>query len=410
MDNTGVAEENGSSLPNISYIDRLEEKLAILKAISETEMPSETPNEPPRRIDQTGVKENQFLDFKVRSGKFFVETIETILVGVDFAVANVISIVMNKRNTVTSSYATSSRQTASSKQATPSKRATSKSGVGSGVQSLLGKAKQKTRNQGSIDQTKERDGGKCTLLHTTVKEAVHIYPVAQTKAAAACKNSLCALGFIWGGDTCDKFKDVLSIKDFDIPKNMITLDNAPHHLWDTGKITFSPVLCLPNRIDLAIRVLEPLDWSKRKGAGSQLPEGFATDPRTRMKGDIDPTDKITKKAAKKPVEVSFMSADTQYRINDGHLFTVTSDDPSLLPSAELLELRDRIMVMMTLKEGADADDDVLSSAILGWSERVGQELASLTTEEVNEMTWTSSVIQQPEDVGDMFPPEGQPEH
>ncbi|KAJ0273523.1 hypothetical protein COL940_009805 [Colletotrichum noveboracense] len=253
-------------------------------------------------------------------------------------------------------------QTASSKQATPSKRATSKSGVGSGVQSLLGKAKQKTRNQGSIDQTKERDGGKCTLLHTTVKEAVHIYPVAQTKAAAACKNSLCALGFIWGGDTCDKFKDVLSIKDFDIPKNMITLDNAPHHLWDTGKITFSPVLCLPNRIDLAIRVLEPLDWSKRKGAGSQLPEGFATDPRIRMKGDIDPTDKITKKAAKKPVEVSFMSADTQYRINDGHLFTVTSDDPSLLPSAELLELRDRIMVMMTLKEGADADDDVLSSA------------------------------------------------
>ncbi|KAH9225375.1 hypothetical protein K456DRAFT_1731927 [Colletotrichum gloeosporioides 23] len=361
MDNTGVAEENGSSLPNISYIDRLEEKLAILKAISETEMPSETPNEPPRRIDQTGVKEN-FLDFKVGSGKFFVETIETILVGVDFAVANVISIVMNKRNTVTSSYATSSRQTASSKQATPSKRATSKSGVGSGVQSLLGKAKQKTRNQGSIDQTKERDGGKCTLLHTTVKEAVHIYPVAQTKAAAACKNSLCALGFIWGSDTCDKFKDVLSIKDFDIPKNMITLDNAPHHLWDTGKITFSPVLCLPNRIDLAIRVLEPLDWSKRKGAGSQLPEGFATDPRIRMKGDIDPTDKITKKAAKKPVEVSFMSADTQYRINDGHLFTVTSDDPSLLPSAELLELRDRIMVMMTLKEGADADDDVLSSA------------------------------------------------
>ncbi|KAI8160952.1 hypothetical protein K4K49_005779 [Colletotrichum sp. SAR 10_70] len=400
MNNTSVAEGNGSSLPELPYIDCLEEKLAILKAISETEIPSETPNKPPRRIDQTGVKENvwaaflvatvdelqQFLDFKVRSGRFFVETIETILLGVDFAVANVISI-------------------AYSKQATPSKRATSKSGVGSGVQSLLGKAKQKTRNQGSIDQK---------------------------KAAAACKTSLYALGFIWGGNTWDKFKDALSIEDFDTPKNMITLGNAPHHLWDTGKITLSPVLCLPNRIDLAVRVLEPLDWSKRKGAGSQLPEGFATDPRIKMKGHIDPTDKITKKAAKQPVEVSFMSADTQYRINDGHLFTATSDDPSLLPSAALLELRDRIMVMMTLKEDADADDDVLSSAcggddaqrilfgdedveinledkVLGWSERVGQELASLTTEEVNEMTWTSSVIQQQEDMGDMFPPEGQPE-
>ncbi|KAJ5009646.1 hypothetical protein K4K57_008447 [Colletotrichum sp. SAR 10_99] len=295
MDNTGVAEGNGSSLPDISYIDRLEEKLAILKAISETETPSETPNEPPRRIDQTGVKENvwaaflvatvdelqQFLDFKVRSGKFFVETIETILVGVDFAVANVISI-------------------ASSKQATPSKRATSKSGVGSGVQSLLGKAKQKTRNQGSIDQTKERDGGKCTLLHTTVKEAVHIYPVAQTKAAAACKTSLYALGFIWGGNTCDKFKDALSIEDFDIPKNMITLGNAPHHLH--------------------------------------------------------------KKAARQPIEVSLISADTQYRIKYRHLFTVISDDPNLLPSAELLKLRDRIMAMMALMEGADADHHILSSA------------------------------------------------
>ncbi|KAI8217952.1 hypothetical protein K4K53_008987 [Colletotrichum sp. SAR 10_77] len=385
MNNTSVAEGNGSSLPDLSYIDRLEEKLAILKAICDTEIPSETPNEPPRRIDQTGVKESvwaaflvatvdelqQFLDFKVRSGKFFVETIETILVGVDFAVANVISI---------------------------------------------GKAKEKTRNQRSIDQTEERDGGKCTLLHTTVAEAFHIYPVAQAKVAAACKNSIYALGFIWGGDTCDKFKDALSIKDFDIPKNMITLGNAPHHLWDTGKITFSPVLCLPNRIDLAVRVLEPLEWGKRQGAGPELPEGFATDPRTKMKGDIDPTDKITKKAARQPIEVSLISADTQYRIKDGHLFTVTSDDPNLLPSAELLKLRDRIMVMMALMEGADTDHHMLSSAsggddaprilfgdkdveidledkVLEWSERAGQEFASLTTAEANEMAWTSSVMQ-----------------
>ncbi|EQB59549.1 hypothetical protein CGLO_00030 [Colletotrichum gloeosporioides Cg-14] len=445
MDNTGVAEGNGSSLPDISYIDRLEEKLAILKAISETEIPSDTPNKPPRRIDQTGVKVNvwaaflvatveelqQFLDFKVRSGRFFIETIETIFFGVDFAVANVISIVMNKRNTETSSYVTSSGHTAFFKQATPSKPATSKSGVGSGIESLLSKAK-KTRNQFSIDQTKERDGGKCTLLHTAVTEAVHIYPVAQTKVAAECKTALYALGFIWGGNTCDKFKDALGIKDFDIPENMITLNNAPHYLWETGKITFSPVLCLPNRIDLTVRVLEPLDWSNRKGERSELPEGFATDPRTKMKDDIDSTDKITKKEAKKAVEVSFMPADTQYRINDGHRFTVTSDDTNLLPSAELLKLRDRIMVMMTLKKGADADDDVMSRAsggddvlrillgdedvendlndkVLEWSERAGQELASLTVEEANEMAWTSSVTQRSEDMGDIFPPEIQPE-
>ncbi|KAI8290837.1 hypothetical protein K4K56_006893 [Colletotrichum sp. SAR 10_98] len=355
MDNTGVAEGNGSSLPDISYIDRVEEKLAILKAISETEIPSETPNEPPRRIDQTGVKENvwaaflvatvdelqQFLDFKVKSGRFFVETIETILVGVDFAVAN-------------------------------------------------------------------------------------------TKVAAACKNSLCALGFIWGGNTCDKFKDALGIKDFDIPKNMITLDNVPHHLWDTGKITFSPILCLPNRIDLAVLVLEPLDWGKRKRAVPELPEGIATDPRTKMRGYKNMNDTITKKPEEQPVEVCFVSVDTQYRINDGHRFTITSDDPNMLPSAELLKLRDRIMTMMSLKGGGDVDEDVLSSAsdgddaprvlfgdgdveidlkdkVLEWSERAGEELAPLTIDEANEMAWTSSVIQQPEDVGDIFPHEGQPE-
>ncbi|KAF4416767.1 hypothetical protein CFRS1_v004012 [Colletotrichum fructicola] len=272
MNNKSVAEGNGSSLPDLPYIDRLEEKLAILKAISDTEIPSETPNEPPRRIDQTGVKENVW-------AAFLVATVEELQQFLDF-------------------------KTASSKQATPSKPATSKSGVGSGIQSLLGKAKIKTRNQFSIDQIKERDGGKCTLLHTTVTEAVHIFPVVHTEVAAACKNALYALGFIWGGNTCDKFKDALSINVFDIPKNMITLDNTPRHLWDTGKITFSPVLCLPHRIDLAVRILEPLDWGKRKGAGSELPEGIATDPRTKMRGYKNLADRIIEKPAERPVETT----------------------------------------------------------------------------------------------------------
>ncbi|KAI8252237.1 hypothetical protein K4K58_007993 [Colletotrichum sp. SAR11_239] len=365
MDNTGVAEGNGSSLPDTSCIDRLEEKLAILKAISETEIPSDTPNKPPRRIDQTGVKENVW-------AAFMVATMEELQQFLDFKLRT------------------------------------------------------------SYQQTKERDGGKCALLHTTLKEAVHIYPVAQTKAAAACKNSLYALGFIWGGNTCDKFKHALSIKDFDTPKNMITLDNAPRHLWDTGKITFSPVLVLPNRIDLAVRVLEPLDWGKRKGAGSELPEGIATDPRIKMRGYKNLADRIIEKPAERPVEVSFVSADTQYRINDGHRFNITSDDSNMLPNAELLKLRDRIMTMMTLNGGGDVDEDVLSSSsggddaprvlfgdgdveidlkdkVLEWSERAGEELAPLTIDEANKMAWTSSAIQQSEGMGEIFPPESQPE-
>lgn len=255
--------------------------------------------------------------------------------------------------------------------------------------------------------------------------------MAKIKAATECKALLGVLDFIWGGDTCGKFKDALSINDFDIPKNMIALNNAPHHLWDTGKMTFSPVLYLPNRIDLAVRVMEPLVWSKRKRAGSELPDGLATDPRTKMKGYMNSIGKTTKDAAKKPVELRFVSANTQYQINHGHVFSVTSDDANLLPSAELLKLRDRIMVMMTLKGGVNVDEDVLSSSsggddaprvpfgdgdvevdledkVLEWGERAGQELASLTIEEANEMAWTSSVTHQPEDVGDIFSPEGQP--
>ncbi|KAJ3959411.1 hypothetical protein N0V92_003962 [Colletotrichum tropicale] len=355
MNNTSVTDGNESSLPDLPYIDRLEEKLAILKAISDTEIPSETPNELPRRIDQTGVKENVW-------AAFLVATVEELQQFLDF-------------------------KTASSKQAIPSKPATSKSGVGSGIQSLLGKAKNKTRNQFSIDQ---------------------------------------------GGNTCDKFKEALSIKDFDIPKNMITLDNAPRHLWDTGKVTFSPVLCLPDRIDIAVHILEPVDWGKRKGARSELPKGIATDPGTKMRGYKNLADRIIEKPAERPVEVCFISADTQNRINDGHRFTIASDDSNMLPSAELLKLRDRIMTMMTLKGGWDVDEDVLSSSsgrddaprimfgdgdveidlkdkVLEWSERAGEELAPLTIDEANKMAWTSSVIQQPEDMGDVFPPEGQPE-
>ncbi|GKT65041.1 hypothetical protein ColTof3_12380 [Colletotrichum tofieldiae] len=324
-------------------------------------------------------------------------------------VPKLISSVMNKRTIGTSSQATSSQQ------ATPSQQAISKSGVGSSIQSLPGKGKEKeTRKQSSIDDTKKRDGWECILIHTTVTEAAHIYPVANIKAAEECKDSLRVLDFIWGGDTCEKFKDALSIKDLDIPMNMVTLDNAPHHL-----------------IDLVVRILEPLDWSKRKRAGSALPDGLATDPRTKMKNHMNPTGKLTK-TAKERTDVRFVSADTQHRIYDGHRLTITSDDPDLLPSVELLRLRDRVMAMMTLKGGADVDDDVLSSSsggddaprvlvgdgdfevdledkVLEWSERAGGELAPLTAEEADEMACTSSVTQQPENVGDIFPSEGQPE-
>ncbi|GKT92227.1 hypothetical protein Ct61P_10077 [Colletotrichum tofieldiae] len=146
---------------------------------------------------------------------------------------------------------------------------------------------------------------------------------------------------------------------------------------------------------------------------------------------MNPTGKLTK-TAKERTDVRFVSADTQHRIYDGHRLTITSDDPDLLPSVELLRLRDRVMAMMTLKGGADVDDDVLSSSsggddaprvlvgdgdfevdledkVLEWSERAGGELAPLTAEEADEMAWTSSVTQQPENVGDIFPSEGQPE-
>ncbi|GJC82245.1 hypothetical protein ColLi_05083 [Colletotrichum liriopes] len=444
---------NASTLPEIRYIDRLEEKLVILKAISEEEIPSEWPNEPKRRIDQSLVTEDvwaafwvatveelqQFLDSKVRSGIYPVESIERQLFAVSVAVPMVISSVMNKRTIGTSSQATSSRPTTLSQQATPSKpaassqQAMSKSGVGSRIQSLRGKGKEKeTRKQSSIDDTKKRDGWECTLLHTIVTEAAHIYPVAKVKAAGECKALLGILNFIWGRVTCEKFKDALGIKDLDIPMNMVTLDNAPHHLWDHGRITFPPVLSTPNRIDLVVRILEPLDWSKRKREGSALPDGLATDPRTKVKTHMNPTGKLTKTTAKERTDVRFVSADTQHRIYDGHRFTITSDDPDLLPSVELLRLRDRVMAMMMLKGGADVDDDVLSSSsggddaprvlvgdgdfevdmeakVLEWSERAGGELAPLTAEEADEMAWTASVIQQPENVGDSFSSEGQPE-
>ncbi|KAF5494653.1 Levansucrase [Colletotrichum siamense] len=496
---------NASTLPEIRYIDRLEEKLAILQAISEAEIPSQYRNKPKRRIDPSRVTVNvwaafwvatveelqEFLESTVRSGTVPVEMIERQLVAVSGEVPTVESAVMNKRTIGTSSQATSSRPAtpsqqatssrpatpsqqatpskpgASSQQATPSKPATSsqpvtpskpatssqpvtpskptasfqqamgKSGVGSSIQSLpdKGKGKEKaTRKESSIRDTKTRDNEKCTLLHTAVTEAAHIYPVAKIEAAEACRASLGVLDFIWGGDTCEKFKDALGVKDLDLPMNMVTLDNAPHHLWDHGKISLPPVLSTPNRIDLMVRILEPLDWSKRKRAGSALPDGLATDPRTKVKKEtpLDPTSKHTKKTVKELTDICFVSADTQHRIYDGHRFSITSDEPDLLPSAELLRLRDRVMAMMTLKGGADVDDDVLSSSsggddaprvligdgyfegdledkVLEWNERAEGELAPLSVDEVDEMAWTSSVIQQPETVGDIFPPEGQPE-
>ncbi|KAI8299012.1 hypothetical protein K4K61_011036 [Colletotrichum sp. SAR11_59] len=340
-----VSKKVSPQLPEVRYIDRLEEKLRILQEISVQEICSQNPEDPPRRIDPTSITANvwsafwaatveelqHFLEFKVRSGRFFVETIETAFIAVDAGVPKVM----------------------------------------------------------------EYD-------------------------------------FIWGGATCNRLKAALGVKDLDIPSNMIALDHAPHHLWDLGKVTFNPVLRLPMRIDLEFLILEPLDFGKsgkRKTPGNDFPEGLATDPRTKVKVPDNTKTKTSMKAAKVS-EIRFVSAQTQHRIRHGHRFTITSNDPKVLPSADLLDLRNRVMVMMALKGGAEVLDDVLSSAsgdedaprvlvgagdvemdlddkVLGWSEHAEEELALLTTEEANQMPWRPPVIEHPAETGDTVSPKNQ---
>ncbi|KAF0317855.1 hypothetical protein GQ607_014879 [Colletotrichum asianum] len=433
-----VSKKVSPQLPEVRYIDRLEEKLRILQEISVQEICSQNPEDPPRRIDPTSITANvwsafwaatveelqHFLEFKVRSGRFFVETIETAFIAVDAGVPKVMEYVMNKRG------AGASSKTASSKAATSNANSTNAQSGHS--QSGKGKEKERQRNPVSIEETKQREGLECPLLHTIVTEGAHIYPVAKIEYVGDCTTYLKALDFIWGGATCNRLKAALGVKDLDIPSNMIALDHAPHHLWDLGKVTFNPVLRLPKRIDLEFLILEPLDFGKsgkRKTPGNDFPEGLATDPRTKVKVPDNTKTKTSMKAAKVS-EIRFVSAQTQHRIRHGHRFTITSNDPKLLPSADLLDLRNRVMVMMALKGGAEVLDDVLSSAsgdedaprvlvgagdvemdlddkVLGWSEHAEEELALLTTEEANQMPWRPPVIEHPAETGDTVSPKSQ---
>ncbi|KAH0434534.1 hypothetical protein CcaCcLH18_05277 [Colletotrichum camelliae] len=434
-----VSKDASPQLPSLPYIHRLDEKLAILKDISEAELPGDDPTIPSKRFDQSYVTENVWAAFwtatveelellraNIRSGRVLLTHMEQSLVSMDENIPTLIALVMNKKYP----RANRSAKSGHSDKSDQSERSTKSQGS---------RNESDTRDRRSIRLTRQRDGDACQLLGTkVVTEATHIYPVAKNAYVDECKKTILALAFVWGQRTRDRLMAALGINDLDQPLNMIIFDHIPHHLWDTGRITFEPSISLPTSITLLYRTLEPLDLRKRNSSGSFLDVGLATDPRTKTKGFVNPVEdpgragKKAGKEAKVRPQIKLISAVTQHEIRDGHPFTIKSSDPKLLPNADLLDLRNRVMAMVALKGGADVDDDVLSSTsggdgarrvlvgdrdvevdledkVLDWSGHAREELAQLTANETDDMVWTSSVIQQPENVGDMFLPEGQQE-
>ncbi|KAK2735664.1 hypothetical protein CKAH01_18951 [Colletotrichum kahawae] len=419
----------GEYLEELSTFCKAEwpELLAILKDISEAELPGDDPTIPSKRFDQSYVTENVWAAFwtatveelellraNIRSGRVLLTHMEQSLVSMDENIPTLIALAklghLDKLD-----------QSERSRKSQGSRNESD------------------TRDPRSIRLTRQRDGDACQLLGTkVVTEATHIYPVAKNAYVDECKKTILALAFVWGQRTRDRLMAALGINDLDQPLNMIIFDHIPHHLWDTGRITFEPSISLPTSITLLYRTLEPLDLRKRNSSGSFLDVGLATDPRIKTKGFVNPVEdpgragKKAGKEAKVRPQIKLISAVTQHEIRDGHPFTIKSSDPKLLPNADLLDLRNRVMAMVALKGGADVDDDVLSSTsggdgarrvlvgdrdvevdledkVLEWSGHAREELAPLTANETDDMVWTSSVIQQPENVGDMFLPEGQQE-
>ncbi|KAJ0162759.1 hypothetical protein CTA2_4038 [Colletotrichum tanaceti] len=171
-------------------------------------------------------------------------------------------------------------------------------------------------------------------------------PVAVPYASAYCSKLSC-LGFIWEWTRIERYRQQYGYDEdeqnaTDRTPNIISLNPIVRHRWDKSQITFEPV---HKPDDHTIR------WRN----------DLATDPRKFLDPFVN--DKLVTEG---PLEIRVGSSVTQHTARDGYVFDITSEDPALLPSYDVLDLRYRIDLMAALVGAGEGSGDAVSSSTAEW--------------------------------------------
>ncbi|KAI8169437.1 hypothetical protein K4K49_011798 [Colletotrichum sp. SAR 10_70] len=215
----------------------------------------------------------------------------------------------------------------------------------------------------------ERDDYKCRALGTEQNEVAHAYPQKKIELAGVCAQKIECLALLFGQQKIREYQDALRSGYLESPTNLIALDEGVRTMWDQCKITLRVKSFNENEVNLTLHYLHDSELRNRTRAPARYrwendltvtPADVLFDltQQSSVLGESSVSDENTKFSG--PADMDLVSTATKQHFQDGSTFKVYAEDPKLRPDPILLDLRDKLAVMASLRGAAgymDDDDD-----------------------------------------------------
>ncbi|TQN67011.1 hypothetical protein CSHISOI_08442, partial [Colletotrichum shisoi] len=204
-------------------------------------------------------------------------------------------------------------------------------------------------------QAYERDKGTCVLTAAPFPQVCHIIPHSARQYKDKVDQALKQLSALWGPQVENPHK-LLDYEGYDRPRNMISLNCAFHTFWGKAMVALEPIETGKDGTWIIVQVR----WMHNSKLGSR----FDKERQTAQHVDInlDVKDILEPLSNEHNVPIRIINLESQRYIKDGHRFKITSEDPELLPSEDLLRLQYNLCRMAALVGAAEPDDDAYSDS------------------------------------------------
>ncbi|WQF84753.1 hypothetical protein CDEST_09767 [Colletotrichum destructivum] len=187
----------------------------------------------------------------------------------------------------------------------------------------------------------------------------HILGHVDISHASKYYSKLECLAIIWGEARIRRYQTQPGKNVLGGPQNTVSFKCVSHQSWDKTHVAFEPI-GKPDDRTIRLR-LHLLQDTKLMQEAFQWRNDLATDPRKALDPFVD--DRFVTEGS---LEIRVGSSVTQHIFQDGYVFDITSEDPALLPSYDLLDLQYRIELMAALVGAGEGSDDARSNSTTEW--------------------------------------------
>ncbi|KAI2619267.1 hypothetical protein GGR54DRAFT_647936 [Hypoxylon sp. NC1633] len=204
-------------------------------------------------------------------------------------------------------------------------------------------------NHRESSKCRHRDGDVCIITGASNPEVCHIFPFASLNNTYT-PYVLNVMSVIYRDEVVKRYRELLTSHGniVDAPQNMLCMNGTLQKWWRMGRFALKPVTKLKNGIRLEFH------WLQTAGKMIRDTVPIDTDPRPLLKdfSDVSGCTSISNSRTCRPILT-------------GEIFDIVSDDESLLPSYDILQLQWDLLRMVSLNgaseepddEGEDGDDD-----------------------------------------------------